>query len=76
MFRLLTDHVPEHGSMRVESGRIYKLVFDNSFSVFTKKEVKLGYRLSEVEEANVEDHAEPTKLEEEKENEVSMKSTD
>jgi UDP-N-acetylenolpyruvoylglucosamine reductase len=49
MFRLLTDFVPEYGAVRVECGRNYKFVIDNSFSVFTKKEVKFGYKLSAIE---------------------------
>ena len=50
MFRLLTDTVPEYGAVRVECGRTYKFVMDNSFSVFTKKEVKFGYKLSAIEQ--------------------------
>jgi hypothetical protein len=54
MFRLLTDFVPEYGAVRVECGRNYKFVIDNSFSVFTKKEVKFGYKLNAIEQQEAE----------------------
>jgi hypothetical protein len=55
MFRLLTDFVPEYGAVRVECGRNYKFVIDNSFSVFTKKEVKFGYKLNAIEQVEAEE---------------------
>ena len=52
MYRLLTDYVPEFGSLLVESGHKYKLCFDNSFSLFTKKEIKYSYKLIPIEKTN------------------------
>lgn len=52
IYRLLTDYVPEFGSLVVETGRNYKLCFDNTFSLFTKKEIKYSYKLISIENTN------------------------
>jgi hypothetical protein len=52
MYRLLTDYVPEFGSLLVETGRNYKLCFDNSFSLFTKKEIKYSFMFLPVEKTH------------------------
>uniref|UniRef100_A0A914LZV7 CRAL-TRIO domain-containing protein n=1 Tax=Meloidogyne incognita TaxID=6306 RepID=A0A914LZV7_MELIC len=73
IYRILTDYVPEFGSLLVETGRNYKLCFDNTFSLFTKKEIKYSYKLVPVENTTRKENDEVkiknvTKLEEEKEN--------
>jgi len=65
--------VPEFGSLLIETGRNYKLCFDNTFSLFTKKEIKYSYKLVPVENTTRKENDEvkiknATKLEEEKEN--------
>jgi hypothetical protein len=49
MFRLVTDQVPEYGTIGMEGGRKYKLILDNQFSVFSRKEVRIGWRLEKVD---------------------------
>ena len=45
IYLLCLLQVPEFGCLRVQGDRVYKFLFDNSFSTFTKKEVKFGFKL-------------------------------